>query len=247
MFLRFNGRRTWCELNEADKGTGTGDLPADVVKSFERLLERHGNSATTVAQLLFTENKELRDKARQLEGRLPAEGAFVLSATDKATWDAYTALGKPDDIKQGLEQRTQLQGQLSGAQRAETLRTVAETVGYKAGVLSNLDRMAKAEGKELAFAVKDEQRDGKPVKVAYVTDSGKETALTEYAQSNWTDFLLALSVQGTQQQPATGQPARQAGTRYPAQHAGSGGAEKVTNQSVAQKTLDRAYRREDKK
>lgn len=212
MFLRMHGRRIWTELNEADKGTGSGDLPVDVVKSFERLLERHGNSATTVAQLLFTENKELRDKARQLESRLPAEGALVLSGNDVAAWQAYQTLGKPDDIKQGLEERTQLQGQLSGAQRAETLRTVAEAVGFKPTVLTNLDRMAKAEGKELAFTVRDEQRDGKAIKVAYVKDGQTETALTDYAQSNWADFLPALSAQGTQQPT---------GTRYPAQHVGS--------------------------
>lgn len=211
MFIRLNGRRVWAELNEADKGTGSGDLPADVLKSFERLLERHGNSATTVAQLLFTENKELRDKVRQIEGKVPADGAVVLTGADVAAWDAYKALGKPDDIKQGLDERTQLQGQLSGAQRAETLRTVAEAVGYKPAVLSNLDRMAKAEGKELAFSVRDEQRDGKAVKVAYVKDGDKETPITDYAQSNWADFLPALSAQGAQQQ----------GTRYPAQHAGS--------------------------
>lgn len=240
MFLRWNGRRIWTELNEADKGTGTGDLPASVLRSFESLLERHGNSATVVAQLLFTENKELRDKARQLEGRLPADGALVLSGNDVTAWQAYQALGKPDELKQGLEERTQLQGQLSGAQRADTLRTVAETVGFKPTVLTNLDRMAKAEGKDLAFTVRDEQRDGKPVKVAYVKDGDKETVLTDYAQTNWADFLPSLSVQGTQQQPA--------GTRYPAQHAGSSAAKLETNQTMAQKTLAKAYtKREDRK
>jgi hypothetical protein len=228
MYVYFNGRRIWLELSAADGGgndSGGGDdkdLPANVVRSFERLLERNGNNANAVAQLLFNENRDLRDAKRQIEGKLPAEGSLILSGADAQTWTAYTALGKPDELKTHLEERTQLQGKLSSMERETTLRSVAETVGYKASVLANLDRMAKAEGKVLAFEVRDTTVDGKPAKVAYVKDGDKDFPLTEYAAQQWSDFLPSLTVQGT-----TTAQTQAAGTRFIAQHAGSGAGGKV--------------------
>ena len=222
MFVYMNGRRVWVELSAPDGGgndSGGGDdkaLPSDVIKSFERLLERNGGNANAVAMLLFDENKSLREQKRQAEGRIPADGSIVLTGADAQSWQAYTALGKPDELKQGLEERSQLQGKLQGMERETTLRSVAETVGYKASVRANLDRMAKAEGKALGFEERETTVDGKPVKVAYVKDGDREAALTDYAASNWADFLPALAAQGGAQAQT------QTGTRYPAQHAGNG-------------------------
>jgi len=190
--------------------------------AFQRLLDRHKNDGLAMAEKLFGENFAYRTQIRQLEqqvlqaeGKLPGEGSVVLTGNDAQSWAAYQALGKPDELKQGLEEKTQLQGKLQGMERETTLRTVAETVGYKAGVLANLDRMAKAEGKALAFDVRDTTVDGKTVKAAFVKDGNKELPLTEYAATNWADFMPSLTVQGTQQQQASG-------IRYPAQHAGNG-------------------------
>ena len=222
MFVYLNGRRGWTELSAPDGGgndSGGGDdkgISSDVIKSFERLLERNGNNANAVAQLLFNENRDLRDAKRDLERKLPGDGSLVLTGNDAQTWSAYTALGKPDELKVHLEERTQLQGRLQGMERETVLRSVAETVGYKASVLANLDRMARAEGKALSFDVRDTTVDGKPAKVAYVKDGDKDYPLTDYASANWADFLPSLTVQGTVQTQA--QPA---GTRYPAQHARS--------------------------
>ena len=215
MYIYQNGKRIWVELSAPDGGGNDGGNDS----AFQRLLDRYKNDAMALAEKLFSENYHYRDEQRQLKqqltdlsGKVPAADAVILTGADATAWAAYTALGKPDELKQGLEERTQLQGKLTAQERNELLRGVAETAGYKANVLANLDRIAKAEGKALAFEVRDVTVDGKPVKMAYVKDGDKEQAITEYAQSNWADFLPALTVQGT--------PTAPTGTRYPAQHAG---------------------------
>ena len=223
MYVYFNGKRVWTELSAPDGGgndSGGGSSDA----AFQRLLDRYKNDGIALAGQLFSENYQHREKLRQLEqqltetaGKVPAAGTVVLSGDEAKAWAAYTALGKPEEVKTYLDERTQLQGKLQGMERETTLRSVADVVGYKPSVLANLDRMAKAEGKALAFDVRDTTVDGKPIKVAYVKDGDKETALTDYAASNWADFLPALAAQGGAQ--AQTPPA---GTRYPAQHAGNG-------------------------
>lgn len=205
---------------DTSQGGDTGDLPDAVVKAFEKLLERKGGDASAVAQMLFHENKQYRDRISELTGKVPPEGTLVLSAEEAKDWQAYRQLGTAADVKQGLEQRTQLQTQVEEAQRNETLRTIAETAGYKPTVLAQLDRMAKAQGKALAFEVRDVQTDGKTARVPYVKDGDKEQSLSDYATANWGDFLPALQVpsQGLGTQAANG-------TRFPAQGTGNTGAQ----------------------
>lgn len=206
-------------LFEADSGGGNGgELPDSVAKAFEKLVERKGGDASAVAMMLFTENKQYRDTINDLRGKVPPEGAVILNADEAKDWQAYRELGAVTDVKQGLEQRTQLQGQLDEAKRGETLRTVAEAAGYKPSVLAQLDRIAKAEGKALAFDVREQTVDGKQVQVPFVKDGDKESALAEYAATQWADFLPALTVQAQQQQ--------QTGTRFPPQHPGGNGGGK---------------------
>lgn len=221
MYIYLNGKRVWVELGAADGGGNDSGGGSD--SAFQRLLDRYKNDAMALAEKLFSENYEYRGKIRQLEqqvtdvtGKVPADGAVVLTGEDATAWNTYKALGKPDEIKQGLEERTRLQGKLTEQERSNLLRSVAETAGYKASVLTNLDRIAKAEGKTLAFDVRDVTIDGKAAKVAYVKDGDKETALADYAATNWSDFLPALTTVTTQPQQ------QQQGQRFVTQHTGSG-------------------------
>lgn len=220
MFVYLNGRRVWIELSAPDGGGNDGG--SDSSAAFKSLLEKHNNDGVRVAEKLFDENFRYRGQIRQLEqqvsdikGKVPAEDSVVLTGADATDWATYKALGKPDEVKTFLDERTQLQGKLSGMERETLLRTVADAAGYKSSVLANLDRMAKVEGKALTFEVRDVTIDGKPVKTAFVKDGDKEAALTDYAQNNWADFMPALAAQGTTTQ-------QQTGTRYLAQHAGNG-------------------------
>lgn len=222
MFLYLNGRRVWTELQEADSGgnNGGGDSSDKAEAAFKRLLEKHNNDAAHVAGKLFDENYQYREKIRQLErqvaetqGKLPADGTLVLSAEDSKRWQAYQTLGEPDAVKQGLDERTKLQGDLAVKERESLLRSVADVTKWKPTVLSNLDRIAKAEGKELEFIVREVTVDGKPVKAAFVKEGDKETPAIDYATSAWADFLPALTTVQADPPPA--------GTRHVTQHHGS--------------------------
>lgn len=219
MFIYLNGRRVWTELSAADSGGNDGSDGAKA--AFERLLERNNNDAARVAEKLFDENYQYRKEIRQLEQQVPPAGAVVLSADDAGTWQAYQALGKPSEVKQALEERTKLQGDLVTRDRELLLRSVADTAGYKPGVLASLDRLAKAEGKVLDYVVKDVQTaDGKTVKMSYVKEGDKELTLPDYVATNWTDYAPALVVQPLE-------VAQTNGTRFVTQHAGNGSASKT--------------------
>lgn len=206
------------DANGDGGGEGNPQGGANPTASFQRLLERHNQDALAMAQRLFDENYQYRERIRTLEAQAPAQGSVVLSAEEAGRWAQYQQLGSVETVQQGLQQRDQFQGELAGLRRAETLRSVAEVAGYKPGVLGNLDRMAKAEGKDLAFEVREV--DGK--RVAYVKDGTTETTLTDYANQQWADFLPAL-----QQAPAQGSQsaAQQPGTRFPAQNPGTQGSQ----------------------
>lgn len=225
MFIYGMHGRQWVEAPDGGGNDGGGDKDA----AFQRLLDRYKNDAMALAEKLYGENYAHREQIRQLErnlteaqGKAPAEGAVILAPADAAVWAAYQALGKPDELRQGLEERTQLQGKLTGMERETLLRSVADVVGYKPSVLANLERIARAEGRTLGFEVKEQTVDGKPVRVAYVKDGDAQTPLADYAQTHWADFMPALSAQSAQ-----GGSAPPAGVRYPAQHAGGGAGGKV--------------------
>lgn len=218
-----NGRRQWAELQAPDEGGGGGnDNNNDPNTAFQKLLEKHSNDGIRLAEKLFGENygyrseiRELKKQVGDLEGKVPANGAVVLTGDDIAAWSAYKALGKPDELKQGLEERGQLQGKLAGMQRDGLVRDVADVAQYKPGVLANLDRIARAEGKELTYSVRDvTQQDGKTVKAAFVKDGDKELPLSEYAQTNWADFLPALT---------TVAPTTYQNNKFPDQYTGNSG------------------------
>lgn len=176
----------------ADGGSGSGDgggkaaPPADPAGAFESLKRRYDNDLGAVAQKLFDENYQYRTRIRDLEtettnlkGKLPAEGAVVLSGDSAAQWDAYRALGKPDEIKTTLAGYAHLK-------RDGLLRQAAEAHGYKAAVLSQLASSS------LQIELGEIEVDGQKKPIAYVVEGETRTQLDQYAQSKWSDFMPSL-------------------------------------------------------
>lgn len=202
-----------------DDGEGH-DSPS---RSFQRLLERNNNDATQLATRLFDDNYQARQRIRQLEaqyrelqGKLPGEGSIVLHGEEAQAWQTYRGLGTPDEVKQGLDQRAEYAQRLTGMERQTLLQQVAEQAGYKPGVLAQLDRMAKAQGKDLVFEVREVASEGRQVATPFVKDGEAERPLTEYAAQEWADFLPALT-------HLPGPPPPPPGVRYPPQHPGGTG------------------------
>lgn len=220
-------------------GDGADSSPS---QSFQRLLERNGNDAMQLASRLFDDNYQARERARQLEaqvrdlqGKVPGEGSVILQGDDANAWATYRELGTPDEVRQGLDRQAELQGQLQQRERETLLRQVAEQAGYKPGVLAQLDRMAQAQGKELAFEVREVEQDGAKTQVPFVRDGETESALTEYATQEWADFLPALTAQPA---PTTPPAAPPPGVRYPPQHPGGNNGvppKNVAEQFVAER------------
>lgn len=176
----------------------------DVLTGLQRLLERQSGDAGRVAELLYRENYDLRERARQLASQIPAQGAVVLDHAQAAHWQAYTALGEPSALQQALDARQQAEQRLASLEREATLRQIAEASGYRPSVLGRL-----AEGLTL------ELRENQPVVVTGEGAQAQVTPLAEYAQREWADFLPALA-----QTTGTGSGS---GTTFVRQPASSGG------------------------
>lgn len=187
-------------------GTGGNPAPTDA-PNVQGLLDRHQGNAMGVIATLLSENHGYRERNRQLQAQLPAQGAVVLSPEQVATWTAYQQLGAPDVLTTQLQGATTAQTELARLQRERMVALAAEAAGYKASVLAQLPGADK-----LTFEVREAEQDGKKVKTVVVKDGDKETPLADHAKSQWADFLPALQAQG-------GQPGAP-GVPFPRQDAG---------------------------
>lgn len=133
-----------------------------------------------------------RTKSKDLEGRVPKEGAVVLegddakrwdafqalgktpeelaagvvlSAADKAKWDAFNALEvKPEDIPEIIKERDDLKVKDAQRARTDSIRDAVEAMGWPKEVAATIADMKSLD--EAVFEVKPEKvKDG----------AGKET------------------------------------------------------------------------
>ncbi|WP_295821713.1 hypothetical protein [uncultured Deinococcus sp.] len=138
------------------------------------------------------------------------QGGRVLTADEARAYDAFVALGTPDEVKTKLEQGTKDSAELTDLRFKDSLNTAARDAGYKPKVLG--DRV-KADGLTL-LPSREVERDGKKVQVAYVKDAqGTEHELAAYAKQHWDDYLVALQAEGS---------SGHSGASYARQDAGSG-------------------------
>jgi hypothetical protein len=189
------------EQEGGGSGGGSGGDDANVTGSFQRRLERFNNDAMLMANDLYRENfreresnRRLREQVTELQGRIPAEGAHVLTGDDVARWQAYTQLGQPTELQQRIDAGQTAITERDNLRRETTIRQAADAAGYKPSVLARL-------AADVQLSVRE--ADGK--QEAVVTVEGQQPVpLTDYAQQHWADFLPAL--QSQQQQTQTGIP-----------------------------------------
>ncbi|MFW8628317.1 hypothetical protein [Deinococcus sp. ME38] len=138
------------------------------------------------------------------------QGGRALTADEARAYEAFTALGTPDEVKTRLDQGARDSTELTDLRFKDTLHTAARDAGYKPRVLG--DRV-RADGLTL-LPSREVERDGKKVQVAYVKDAqGAEHELAAYARQHWDDYLVALQAEGT---------SGNAGAPYARQDAGNG-------------------------
>ena len=159
----------------------------DVLASLSRLLERQGGDAGRVAELLYRENYELRERARTLSAAVPPEGAVVLPADAVATWQAYQALGTPDDVQAALATAQAAQQELAQARWTADVQRAAEALGWAAAPLRRL-----AEG--LTIELRETTAGETTTLTPYVVSEAGAVPLAQYATQEWAEFLPALQV-----------------------------------------------------
>ncbi len=166
------------------------------------VLEQYGRDALRLAEKLAdvqSDNYRLREERRGLKqqlteavGKVPADGSKVLTTDEAAAYSAYVALGKPADIKSAIETKGAAEQELTVLKREKQIAKAAEALGYKASVLERL-------ATDLDIQVRP-VKDSAPLVV--VVANGEETALADYATTNWPDFLPALEAkQGSAKAP----------------------------------------------
>lgn len=234
-------------LTAPDDGGGSGGENDEATlrdAGFKKLADRYNNDATGLAKELYGENYQLRrknetlkDEVTTLKGKVPAEGSTVLTAEQSQQWIAYQSLGTPENVKEAVEERGQLQGKLAGLEREKVLQSAANAANFDVEGLRMADKLAQADGKTLAFEVRDVEVNGVKVPTAFVKDGETEKNLVEYAQESWPKLMPTLQMleeSNTQQ--------RSQGTPYPSQHQGSGGGNRPSSpKQQTQQTLDQQY------
>jgi hypothetical protein len=214
-------------LFDADQASGDaasgGGLSDEALKAFNKRLEKLDGNASAMAMMLFGENFQMREKLRSLEGRVSPDGATILTGDDAKAWDVYKALGKPETVKQGLDERSQFQGELESLRREAILRRVAEVAGFKYNILADREKAARADNKPLAFEVREVEVDGVKRATAFIKEGSTEKTADDYAREQWSDYLSVLQVtQGGDGQQSTSTTAGN-GTRFIGQTAATGG------------------------
>lgn len=181
----------------------------------ERAAELASKTVTDLASKVAALEFDLKAKRSELDTvktQLPPEGSVILKGADKDRWEAYTALGKPDELQAALTERDTLNAEKVKRERQDSINQAAEAAGYKANVLGKLNGIDA-----VSFEVREIEAEGQKVKKAFVKDAeGKETPLSDYVSANFADFLPALTKPTEAPKPTT--------AAFPKQEAGGGKA-----------------------
>lgn len=217
---------------EADKDGGNTGLGGEVLDAFKKLLEKHGNSESAVAQMLYQDNYKLREQLRDLKDKVPAQGTVAVAEADAQLLESYRKLGEPNALTTALTERDQLHSELHGLRRDAAIQEAARVSGYRFGVLKHLA------APDLAFEVKEVEQDGEKIQSVFVAPKdGQPQSLQQYASEHWADFLPALIPQGGGQTPQAGATT---GVTFPRQGTGGSGKPKsLVDQFIAEQNKPR--------
>lgn len=165
-------------------GGGGGEGPELQLK---RLLDKHGNDALSLARDLYSDNYKARDRARkaearvkELEAKVPGEGAVVLTGDDAKSFNQFKELGKSvDDVKAAFS----IEGEFHKLKRQQTFDKAAEVMEWNKAALADLlgEREVTITG------------EGKEAKVEVTVGDNQKKALKEWVEAEKAHFLPALT------------------------------------------------------
>lgn len=179
------------------------------------VIAKNGGDPSKAVLELTRENYKLRDKNRELRGKVTPEGAVILTGDDAKAWQAYRDLGKPEDLKATRDERDTLKA--DGAKRAKAdlhQQIAGDTFNVK--VLSTL-----LDSNNVTVELREEKLGQKDIVTPYVKDGGKDVKLLDYAKKHWAEFLPSLIRQDAPKRgpftpsPGSGGPSRPSTTPAP--------------------------------
>lgn len=181
---------------QGGEGNGAPAPQVDLATMLRTLLAEKGDDAKAVARELLAKNRELegdnrkyRKAIKDLKESKPPSDAVVLVADDARRWEAYRALGEPEEVKASLESGAAAVERQEAADRVGNFRKAALAAALNPDVFADL-----AGSKGLQVEVREETRDGKAVVDAFVTgEGGSRTPLKEFVETHLSSYLPALT------------------------------------------------------
>ncbi len=222
-----------------DDGGTAGDPPEGKIKPSD-ILNRYGQTAESALRMaeklseaenanyrLRTKNRDLTTERDALQSKQPADGGRVLSKDEASAFDAYVALGKkPSEVKAELDAATTATTELATLRRKAQLHDVQALTGFDPDVLGDI-------GTNWEFVTKDEQADGKSVKVVYVKEGDTEQRIDQHPKVvKYMPSLKPMQVHDD--------PPKPRGTSFVEQHGGQGGGGDLAAQHIARQAEARA-------
>lgn len=154
---------------------GSGILPEEVKEKLKRTAEKSGGFED-FAEILYNENKQLRDKLRDSEGNGLKKGQVAVPKEVKEHYEKIKELGGFDEVVEKVENYDEVKNERDQMKRKERMKKVAGVYGYNADVLNDL-----TEGYEVEQKKATDGDGNETVKAFIKTDDG------EVELSNWID------------------------------------------------------------
>lgn len=208
---------------------------ADPIEGFKVALGKHNNDALSLARESFSTAESLRTQLAETRAKLPKEGSVILAGDDVAAWEAFRALGKPDEIKATIAEHGTLKTQIAQRARQDLYGEISKSHGWNPAALADVPGID-----EMDLIVKDGTRNGKPAKIAHLRETVKEgdkeivkeTPLDAHIQKTRPHLMPALTAgQAAGTSRTQGGPARQ--PQKPAVNPGAETAQSTRPRSLA--------------
>lgn len=174
---------------------GDGGTPkkADLSVTAAGMIAQANGDAGKVIVGLLRENHGYRTKLRDVQAKVPADGAIVLTGDDLKRHKAFMSLGDdPKAIKDALAAGQAAITERDGMVRERAYPKAASLGGYDEKLFS---AFAKRDKLNIAIEpVKD--KDGKDAEAAFVLGEGDaKTPLADFVAKNWSDIKDSLGGQ----------------------------------------------------
>lgn len=159
------------------------------------LRARYGDPEKAL-RILASENFKLRDKNRELKGKIPGADVKLLSADDAKLFDAFKALNlKPEEVTTKLTERDTLETQIQTLTARDVARDAAETLNYKANVLLDLmtTKAFDIEFKDVEVEVEGKKEIKRMPHAKVRVKDAKPELLSTFAERELKDYLPSLA------------------------------------------------------